>query len=201
MNVIPVSWESGITQVSPQDTQGHAGASTVMAPALSLSMQAFDLPSLRGELAEHARMREGKRRARSAQANDMIAKPDVKLWEEQLSALVKADVYDITIVYLRVSSAHQAENYGPDVQRKHAFAWAIAKQQSGDVSERGVDIVVWDVDSGKEESREGFEFVRQAVATSRVKYVVAYRYDRFARNQFSTPSSSTASSGPSGPRS
>lgn len=81
------------------------------------------------------------------------------------------------VAYIRVSSAHQAEAYGPDVQRAAITKWANVN---------GHKIVAWqtDVISGASELRNRVGWCEAAaqVKSGRAAGIVVARLDRLARD-------------------
>jgi DNA invertase Pin-like site-specific DNA recombinase len=112
------------------------------------------------------------------------ARQDSQVWYDQLDALEEQGIDDITIGKVRISDKGQLEGMGPDDQRRLIISWVVAQQFAGKVSERGVDIWVFDVESGLKDSHEGIEFIRHAVERGIVKNVVVARLDRWCRNQW-----------------
>ena len=81
----------------------------------------------------------------------------------------------ITAGYIRVSTADQAERFGPDVQRERIAAYCQAM---------GYPAPAWfeDAETGKRWSREGFDRLVSEVRAPRVDRVVFLRLDRMGRN-------------------
>jgi DNA invertase Pin-like site-specific DNA recombinase len=81
------------------------------------------------------------------------------------------------VAYVRVSSAHQAEAYGPEVQRSAIRAWAKAEKHK---------VVAWpeDVISGASElrNRAGWQEAAAFVKSGKADGVVVARLDRLARD-------------------
>ena len=79
--------------------------------------------------------------------------------------------------YVRVSSAKQAEAYGPEVQRKAIQQWAKAK---------GHNIIDWQTDvisgTSKLDHRVGWREAAALVKSGKADGVVVARLDRLARD-------------------
>lgn len=129
---------------------------------------------LEGQANSRRSIREGRRQER---AKD-IRPPNPAEWRRRLDELVLSGKSDLVIGYWRVSLEKQVDGEGPETQQRHIVAWATAN------TSRGVDLWVWDVDSGKEESRVGLDFIREAMERGCVRALVPFRYDRLARNQY-----------------
>jgi len=134
------------------------------------------IESIKTEMAENTNVRRSLRERPKAEKTHVI---DVGAWRRQLVALEAKGITGLNIGYWRISTVLQEEGLGPDLQQKAVISWAVTN-----TARNGIDLWVWDIDSGKEESREGFEFIREAVAGGNVRNVCAYRYDRLARNQY-----------------
>lgn len=129
---------------------------------------------LEGQANSRRSIKENRRKERAKE----LMPPDPAEWKRRLDELVSSGKTDIVIGYWRVSLEKQTEGEGPETQQRHIVAWATAN------TARGVDLWVWDVDSGKEESRVGIDFIRETMERGCVRAVVPFRYDRLARNQF-----------------
>lgn len=115
---------------------------------------------------------------RQEKARERRFHPDPAEWRKTLAGLVQAGLSDITIGYWRISTALQAEGEGPESQQQTVIAYAAAN------TDRGVDFWVYDIDSGKEESRHGLDFLIEAMKTGKVKRIVVQKLDRLARNNY-----------------
>lgn len=133
---------------------------------------------LKSDLEGQANSRRSIRESRRQERAKDIRPPDPAEWRRRLDELVLSGKSDLVIGYWRVSIEKQTDGEGPETQQRHIVAWATAN------TSRGVDLWVWDVDSGKEESRVGLDFIREAMARGCVRAVVPFRYDRLARNQY-----------------
>lgn len=129
---------------------------------------------LEGQANSRRSIKENRRKERAKE----LRPPDPAEWNRRLEELVSNGKTDLVIGYWRVSLEKQTEGEGPETQQRHIVAWATAN------TTRGVDLWVWDVDSGKEESRVGIDFIREAMERGCVRALVPFRYDRLARNQF-----------------
>lgn len=129
---------------------------------------------LEGQANSRRSIKENRRKERAKE----LRPPDPAEWKRRVNQLVSDGRKDLVIGYWRVSLEKQAEGEGPETQQRHIVAWATAN------TSRGVDLWVWDVDSGKEESRVGIDFIRETMEQGCVRAVVPFRYDRLARNQF-----------------
>ncbi len=129
---------------------------------------------LEGQANSRRSIKENRRKERAKE----LMPPDPADWKRRLDELVSSGKTDLVIGYWRVSLEKQTEGEGPETQQRHIVAWATAN------TARGVDLWVWDVDSGKEESRVGIDFIRETMERGCVRAVVPFRYDRLARNQF-----------------
>ncbi len=148
-------------------------------------LDVYDLPTLAQKMQVNATQR-AERRAKQKGTKAEMPRPSFAEWQQQLDVLLAQGCTDICIGYWRVSDIGQMDGFGRDVQIRHIIAWAETQKSSGLglISKRGVDIWVFDVDSGRDESRIGFEFIRQAVNTTKcIKAVIAFKHDRLARNQ------------------
>ncbi len=105
---------------------------------------------------------------------------NIKDLQATFDRLVESGFCDINIGFWRVSDTKQAaeDTWGPESQMQAITAWAVAN------TDRGIDMWVWDIESGTHESRAGLDIVRSFVATGHVKRVISYRYDRLARSAF-----------------
>lgn len=129
---------------------------------------------LEGQANSRRSIKENRRKERAKE----LRPPDPAEWKRRRDELIATGKTDLVIGYWRVSLEKQTEGEGPETQQRHIVAWATAN------TARGVDLWVWDVDSGKEESRVGIDFIRETMERGCVRAVVPFRYDRLARNQF-----------------
>lgn len=107
-----------------------------------------------------------------------VPMPDPDSWRRELAALRSKGLTDINIGFWRVSTVSQVSAEGPERQQKAIIAQSIV------TTERGVDMWVYDVDSGKEEARVGFDFLLEAIAGGGIGTITVERLDRIARSQW-----------------
>jgi len=124
------------------------------------------------------RRRSLKQSKRQAAKTSHVATPDPAAWRAELQELVERGVTDVNIGFWRVSTVQQTADEGPERQQAAIVGHSIAH------TERGVDMWVYDVDSGSEETRVGLDFVMEAMASGVVASVTVERLDRIARNQW-----------------
>lgn len=136
------------------------------------------MSQLRSDLESQANSRRSIRENRRKERTKNVRPPNPEEWKSTLSALVAQGKSDLTIGYWRVSLDRQVEGEGPETQQRFIVAWATAQ------TSRGIDMWVYDVDSGKEEGRLAFDFLMQSMELGCVKTIVTFKYDRIARNQF-----------------
>lgn len=147
-------------------------------PGKSLELQGL-LSQIRDDLSQAANHRRSiKATRRQEKARERRFHPDPDEWRKALAVLVDAGISDITIGYWRISTALQADGEGPESQQQSVIAFSTAN------TDRGVDLWVYDIDSGREESRLGLDFLIEAMKSGRVKRIVVQKLDRLARNNF-----------------
>ncbi|HEY3780697.1 MAG TPA: recombinase family protein [Fimbriimonadaceae bacterium] len=103
---------------------------------------------------------------------------DVHAWRQQFETLSKEKGVPLNVGYWRVSTVKQVSGEGPDTQVKDIIGYAIA--QAG----HNIDLWCYDVDSGKEETRVGLDFLVEMMGSGKVDSIIAQRLDRFARNNY-----------------
>lgn len=133
---------------------------------------------LKADLEVQANSRRSIKESRRKERAKELRPPDPAEWKRKVDEFASNGKSDLVIGYWRVSLEKQAQGEGPETQQRHIVAWATAN------TAQGVDLWVWDVDSGKEESRVGIDFIRETMERGCVRAVVPFRYDRLARNQF-----------------
>lgn len=138
------------------------------------------LAQIRLDMARSANQRRSLRESRraAARAAAKVPPPDPETWRTELAALRAKGLTDVNVGFWRVSTVQQTADEGPDRQQSAIIAHSVAH------TERGVDLWVYDVDSGKEESRVGLDFLLEAMEGGGVASVTVERLDRIARNQW-----------------
>jgi DNA invertase Pin-like site-specific DNA recombinase len=126
----------------------------------------------RGALKAQSRAAKKERRTRRGHV------VDVDLWRAQLKKLLDDGYRDVNVGYWRVSTAKQTEAEGPESQIKDIVSYGAAN------TDRGIDLWCYDIDSGKEESRQALDFLVEAMQSGVVRSVTVQRLDRFARNNY-----------------
>ncbi|MBC8134566.1 MAG: recombinase family protein, partial [Fibrella sp.] len=126
------------------------------------------------------------RRKNNRAKGQRVPPPDPRKWREAIEVLKADGKTDLSIGYWRQSTINQTDGFGQEVQMRNVISWAIARSGDGlgTISERGIDLWVYDVDSGQEEARVGTEFIRELFKEECLNAVVVPRFDRFARNQY-----------------
>ena len=179
----------GVEEMSPTVRHSHAESSSV---APENTMEAWEagkaergeverlLGQIRQDMAKSSNQRRSLKASRreAARAAMRVPPPDPTAWRKELDALRARGLTDINLGFWRVSTVQQTADEGPERQIDAIVAHSIA------LAPRGVDLWAYDVDSGKEESRVGLDFVMEAMASGCVASVTVERLDRIARNQW-----------------
>lgn len=116
-----------------------------------------------------------RRNANRNQRSDVA--PDPKVLRAELESLLATGRHDLTIGYWRTSTIKQTDAYGREAQLQGIVA---LEQQQGIKT----DLLIWDVDSGAEESRDGIDIVKEAIGSGQVGQVLCYKFDRISRDEF-----------------
>ena len=132
------------------------------------------------DMASAASERRSKRQAR-LDALEMAGVPctgNPRQWRQQFDELCSKGYTDINIGFWRCSTSAQLDHDGPASQCRDVVG------HSAVLTERGVDMWVYDVDSGSEEARSGLDFLMEVMSSGRVSRITAQRLDRFARSNY-----------------
>lgn len=177
-----------VMRVSPTDAQGHAKAGSVDPEEALGRWEAGKAPreeieaalqQIRRDMEVSVNRRRNLRTSKREEAkNSRIAPPDPERWRNELEELRRRGIEDVNIGFWRVSTAQQTEDEGPERQQRAIVGHSTA------TTERGVDLWVFDVDSGSEESRIGLDFLLEAMAGGGIASITVERLDRVARNQW-----------------
>jgi DNA invertase Pin-like site-specific DNA recombinase len=178
----------GVEEMAPTDAHRHAGAGSVDADeALELwgagkaEREEAErlLAQIRSDMERSVNRRRSLRQSkREAAKHSRVAAPDPTAWRAELQDLLDRGIDDVNVGFWRVSTLQQTEDEGPERQQAAIVGHSIAH------TERGVDLWVYDVDSGSEESRVGLDFLLEAMETGTIASVTVERLDRIARNQW-----------------
>lgn len=146
----------------------------------------YDIAALRAGMTTNALQRADRKESlRSAKADAYVAEADPARWDAEYAALVAAGIDDINIDTRRISGYGQGDGYGLDAQARAIRAFIVMKEAQTEgllFPRKAADLSIVDVDSGKEESRVGMEWIREKVKEGRIRGVIAYKGDRVARN-------------------
>ena len=178
----------GVDMMTPTDAQGHATSGTVDPETTLGAWEAGKadrseverlLAQIRQDMARSSNQRRSlKASRREAARSSRVAMPDPIGWAAELARLRAEGLTDLNVGFWRVSTIQQTAEEGPERQQRAIVAHSTA------LTERGVDLWVCDVDSGKEESRTGLDFLMAAMESGIVSSVTVERLDRLARNQW-----------------
>lgn len=187
------SWENplhtmGVADMAPTDAQGHFESGSVDADEALGRWETGKaereeaerlIAQIRTDMAKSVNRRRSLRQSkREAAKTSRIAAPDPAAWRTDLEDLIQRGISDVNVGFWRVSTVQQTADEGPERQQAAIVGHSVAH------TERGVDLWVYDVDSGSEESRVGLDFLLEAMATGAVASVTVERLDRIARNQW-----------------
>ncbi len=103
--------------------------------------------------------------------------PDPVALRAQLQELLATGRRDICIGYWRTSTIHQTDAYGKDAQLQGV---AVLAQTHNKVP----DMIIWDVDSGAEESRIGIDILKEAIASGQIGNIYCHALGRLSRDEF-----------------